>query len=145
MNDRLSLPAAPGGSSQAPPPSGARPLRRSRTDKVVAGVCGGLGRQIGVDPVLLRIAIVVLTLANGIGLLLYIIAAIVIPQERDGEELAPPRPADPGMGRIVVGGALSVLGVLLLVDRLVPFADQIFLPLVVVVIGFGLLIKGVRR
>jgi phage shock protein C len=41
---------------------------------VLAGVCGGLGRYLGVDPILLRVAVVVLTLANGIGVIAYVIA-----------------------------------------------------------------------
>jgi phage shock protein C len=42
-----------------------RLLRRSREDRVIAGVCGGLGRYLEVDPVLLRIALVILTAAVG--------------------------------------------------------------------------------
>jgi phage shock protein C len=148
MNDRLTLPEAPGGGpgpTPAPPAGEGRPLRRSRTDKVLFGVCGGLGRQFGVDPVLLRIAFVVLTLANGVGILLYIIAAIVIPEERPGEPMVAVRPSDPGLGRMIVGGALVALGGLLLVDRFVPIAGQVFLPLIVVVIGLAVLLKGVQR
>lgn len=43
-----------------------RPLRRSRQDKVLAGVCGGLGRYLGIDPVILRVLMVVLIFA-GVG------------------------------------------------------------------------------
>ena len=148
MNDRLALPAGPGGSAGPPPApevGGGRPLRRSRTDKVIAGVCGGLGRQFGVDPVLLRIAFVVLTLANGVGILLYIIAAVVMPLERPGEPPAAARPVDPGSGRMIVGGALVALGAVLLIDRFVPVAGQLVLPLIVVVIGLAVLFKGVRQ
>jgi phage shock protein C len=127
------------------PPHGERPLRRSRTDKVVAGVCGGLGRQLDVDPVLLRIAFVVLALADGVGILLYNVAAIVIPQEPPGEPAVPARPSDPALGRMLVGLVLVALGALLLVDRVVPFADRIFWPLIVVAIGVAIVLKGVRR
>ncbi|HZD79229.1 MAG TPA: PspC domain-containing protein, partial [Actinomycetota bacterium] len=55
-----------------PPPSRqpTRSLRRSRSDRVIAGVCGGIGWYLGVDPVLIRIAFVVLTVAGGSGVLL---------------------------------------------------------------------------
>jgi phage shock protein C len=46
-----------------------RLLRRSRDDRVIAGVCGGLGRYLQVDPVLLRIALVILTVSGGLGVL----------------------------------------------------------------------------
>lgn len=65
-------------------PSPAQPrsqLTRSRDDRVIAGVCGGLGRYFGLDPVLLRVAAVILVLFGGTGLLAYLILWIVIPEE----------------------------------------------------------------
>ena len=56
-------------------------LYRSRTDKKICGVCGGLGKYFGIDPTLVRLGVVVLTLFGACGLLLYIIAALVIPEE----------------------------------------------------------------
>ena len=56
-------------------------LYRSRTDKKIAGVCGGLAQYFGVDPVIPRIALVVLFLGVGFGLLAYVICWIVIPLE----------------------------------------------------------------
>src|SRR4051794_22565447 len=59
-----------------PPPSGPSPaaprrrLTRSLGDRKVAGVCGGLGAYFGIDPVIIRILIVVLTIFGGSGLLL---------------------------------------------------------------------------
>ena len=73
MND-ATMP--PSDSSAAPPPPprlGAElhGLRRSQSDRVVAGVLGGLGRRLGVDPLVLRIATVVLAVFGGIGIMLY--------------------------------------------------------------------------
>jgi len=56
-------------------------LYRSRTDKKIAGVCGGLGVYFDVDPVILRIIWVALVLGAGAGLLAYLIFWIVVPQE----------------------------------------------------------------
>ena len=56
-------------------------LYRSRTDKKIAGVCGGLGIYFGVDPVILRIIWVALVLGAGAGLVAYLIFWIVVPQE----------------------------------------------------------------
>ncbi len=53
-------------------------LRKSYTDKKIAGVCGGIGAYLGVDSTIVRIALVLFTFAGGAGLLAYIIAAIVM-------------------------------------------------------------------
>lgn len=54
-------------------------LYRSEKDRMVGGVCGGMGEYLNVDPVFIRIAFVLLALASGVGLLIYIILWIVIP------------------------------------------------------------------
>jgi phage shock protein C len=56
-------------------------LYRSRTDRKIAGVCGGLGAYFGVDPVIFRIVWVLLILGAGAGLLGYLICWLVIPLE----------------------------------------------------------------
>lgn len=58
-----------------------RKLYRSRTDRMIWGVLGGLGQYFNVDPVIFRLIYVVLVIATGVmpGVLLYIIATIVIP------------------------------------------------------------------
>lgn len=56
-------------------------LYRSKTDKKVAGVCGGLAEYIGVDSTLIRLALVFTMLFAGCGLVAYIVAALVIPEE----------------------------------------------------------------
>ena len=55
-------------------------LTRSTDDKVLGGLSGGLGRYFGIDPVVFRIAFVVLTLAGGSGILLYIVGYAVLMQ-----------------------------------------------------------------
>jgi phage shock protein C len=57
-------------------------LFRSKKNKVIAGVCGGIGEYFNVDPVLIRLLWVVFTLMYGAGILAYIIAWIIIPKER---------------------------------------------------------------
>ena len=54
-------------------------LYKSGTDKVLAGVCGGLGEYFGVDPTLIRLGWIVFSAIGGSGLLAYIIAALVMP------------------------------------------------------------------
>jgi phage shock protein PspC (stress-responsive transcriptional regulator) len=59
-------------------------LERSRTDKMLAGVSGGLGRYFDIAPAVFRLGFVVLTLLGGAGILVYLAAVLVMPKE--GEE-----------------------------------------------------------
>jgi phage shock protein C len=59
-----------------------RKIYRSTTNKVIAGVCGGLGDHFNIDPVILRIAWVISILVFGAGLLLYLVCWILIPQQK---------------------------------------------------------------
>lgn len=56
-------------------------LRRSRKDKVIAGICGGLGEYFNVDPVVFRIIFIIIALPGGISILLYFLMWVVIPLE----------------------------------------------------------------
>ncbi len=57
-------------------------LYRSKKDRMLAGVCGGIGEYFGIDSTLVRILWVLLTLGGGAGLILYIICAIVVPEKK---------------------------------------------------------------
>ena len=56
-------------------------LYKSSTDKKVCGVCGGIANYFDVDPNVIRLIWVIFTLAGGSGLIAYIIAAIIMPDE----------------------------------------------------------------
>ena len=56
-------------------------LYRSTTNRRLAGVCGGLGTYFDIDPVIVRIGWIALTLGAGAGVLAYIIFWIVVPEE----------------------------------------------------------------
>src|SRR5687767_4489369 len=94
-------------------------LRRSVRDRMLGGVCGGLGEYFGIDPVLVRLAFVLTTLAGGAGVLAYIIMLIAVPSadRADGAESetlytpVPDRARVEGkqiaaLGLIAVGGLL---------------------------------------
>ena len=69
-------------------------LRRSHTDKIIAGVCGGIGEYLEVDPVVVRLLWIVATVftAFGPGALCYLLAWVIIP---DGPVTTPSKPAEP--------------------------------------------------
>jgi phage shock protein PspC (stress-responsive transcriptional regulator) len=64
-----------------PPPAGTRVLRRSADDRIAAGVAGGLGEYFGVDPVLFRVLFATAAFFGGAGVLAYLVAWAVIPEQ----------------------------------------------------------------
>jgi phage shock protein PspC (stress-responsive transcriptional regulator) len=76
-NSEYTQPGAP----PPAPPAYRPPLRRSRQDRVIAGVAGGFARWLGIDPVIVRVILVVLAVFGGSGLLLYVIGWLFIPDD----------------------------------------------------------------
>jgi phage shock protein C len=56
-------------------------LYRSSTNKILAGVCGGIAENYNIDPTMVRVIAVLLALLSGIGILAYLILWIVVPQK----------------------------------------------------------------
>ena len=63
-------------------------LRRSYTDRMLGGVAGGLARYFNVDPMIVRIAFVVLTVVGGAGIPLYLAGLLLIPEEGSDQSIA---------------------------------------------------------
>jgi phage shock protein PspC (stress-responsive transcriptional regulator) len=98
----------------ATPAESDRRLIRPADDRVVAGVCSGLARYFGLDPLVYRVAFAALVLLGGSGLLLYAAAWLVIPDERRGDSLAGQAIGDRrNRPWLVVGVGLAVFGILL--------------------------------
>ena len=98
----------------APPPPGplaGRVLRRSTTDRTLAGVAGGLGRWLDVDPTVLRVLFVVLAFFGGAGFLLYGVAWLVVPEDGAAQAAVP---TAEGARNAVLVGALAVAVVVVL-------------------------------
>lgn len=129
-------------------------LYRSRTDRVLAGVCGGLAERLHVDPALIRIAWVVLALTTGVVpfLVLYVVMAIVVPERPvdaaveagGGAGLASPRRS--GDLATILGAALVVLGLVFLLDRWfwIRIDWNLVWPAALVIIGLVLILQGAR-
>jgi phage shock protein C len=144
--------AAPEGTpAPGPPPSAAqRRLTRSRDDRVIAGVCGGLGEYLGVDAVLIRIAALILVFAGGAGIVLYLIGWIAMP-EADGameatEPIGPeaaPTTRPPSSGAVVLGLVFVALGVFFLLDEVWPdFLSWTYIwPVALIAIGIAILLR----
>jgi phage shock protein C len=127
-----------------------RLLRRSKQDRVIGGVCGGLGHYLDIDPVLLRIAFLVLLIPGGLGLLLYIISWIAIPEfKTTQEELWDSHAALPinrQLAGTIVGGLLILIGLLILLERLIDWFDpRIIGGTVLILIGAFVVWRGMKR
>jgi phage shock protein PspC (stress-responsive transcriptional regulator) len=83
-------------------------LRRSSTDKKVAGVAGGIGRHLDIDPVILRVAFVVFTFFGGAGLLVYGAGWLLLPRDDEDKATLDLDPRSRNVALIAVG-ALAVL------------------------------------
>ncbi len=145
----------------------AKKLYRSRTDKMIAGVCGGLAEYFNIDSTLVRLSAVVLTLAGGSGILAYIIFWFVVPQRPlnlsavdsvsapdaaasatvEGEGEAGEN-SEASTAALFVGVLLTVLGFLFLVGNFISLAWLSFgklWPLVLIAIGILIVLKGSGR
>jgi phage shock protein C len=105
-----------------------RRLYRSQTNKVIAGVCGGIGEYLNIDPTLIRIGVLVLTIFGGSGILLYIVAFFVMPEgpvartvSHDGSPSSAGTAShgnSPSTAAMVLGGFLILIGGMILMDNL---------------------------
>jgi len=86
-------------------------IRRRTHDKWIAGVCSGLADRIGVDPVIVRVALVLLTMLGGAGIAIYLVAWALLPNDRD--EIRAQRALRDGDGGsivLLVFAALALFG-----------------------------------
>ena len=123
----------------------AKRLYRSRRNSMIGGVCGGLGEYLNVDPTIMRLAAVLLIFADGIGLIAYIIAWIIVPRnpEMEAEVVAPERSE---LNRLLPGLALIIVGSIFLLNNVIPwFHFGRLWPLVLIVLGIVILAKAQKK
>lgn len=130
-----------------------RRLTRSLTDRSFGGVCGGLGKYIGIDPWWVRTAFIILgVFTAGTGILIYFALWLILPAETladipTNEDATRRRAANPET-LILIGVAVILMGLIILARNLGLLRSEngdAFLPLVVIVFGFMLLFKQLRR
>jgi signal transduction histidine kinase len=121
------------------------PLRRDHAHRLVGGVCAGIGRHLGIDPLIVRIVFVAAATAGGVGILLYGLAWVLVPIDDgvpEGTAAAWARRLPRGRGAIevAVGVGLVTLAFLLTMRALgIWFSDVIVWPVVLLAAGAGLL------
>lgn len=146
-------------------------LYRSTSNKVFGGVAGGLGEYFAVDPVIIRILFVILVFAGGASILIYPLLWIAIPAEPikpfSFHQTADPNTGEPGSennplfttpppivtgeakknnGPLIAGSILVVIGLLFLIDKLLPnvnFGD--LWPALLIIVGGVLIFTSMNR
>jgi len=149
-------------------------LYRSRTDRFLGGVCGGLGKYLGIDPTITRLIFLILLFTQGFGFLIYIILWILLPVEGGtepssanvgdrigegmkgvGEDLRQVAQTPHPQAGLWFGAGLIVLGVVLFIERLGDALGFGWLtqwinwstlwPVLLIAIGAALIIRGSRK
>ncbi len=139
-------------------------LHRSKRSKVIFGVCGGLSEYLRIDVTLIRI-IGILAVFTGFGIVLYIAAALIMPEDKgytpddsqwntnaafesefnaNAEEWNRPAKYHSEKNRVVIGAILLGLGILILGKQFMPglFNLKLLVPLLLIVIGGVFVLKG---
>ena len=120
---------------------------RSRTDRVIAGVCVGVAARLGIDTTIVRIAFVALALA-WVGVPLYLLGWILLPQAAlptDPAQLSDGTPVARTATRRAAGMALIVIGTVLLVRHFgVALPDAVIWPALCVALGLGIVVWRVQ-
>lgn len=142
---------------------GYKKLYRSSADRLIAGVCGGLGEYFEIDPLFFRIVFLILAFMGGTGILLYLILVLIMPKEgqsRSGgftdvgervqeiaDEMKSRRAWSPERRRNTLGLALIILGFLLFLNQIFPayIRWDVFWPLVIIAIGIFILARHRRH
>lgn len=132
-------------------------LYRSRTDSTIAGVCGGLGEYFNIDPTIMRILFVLFVFLDGVSLLAYVIAWIIIPRQPLAvveNDISGPQPETvqarekeyPSWNKYLPGGILIGIGVFFFLrEHYWWWHMGQFWPLLLIGIGIFLLLKFSRE
>lgn len=147
-----------------------RKLYRSQTDKMIAGVCGGLGEYFDVDPVIIRLVFIILAFASGIGIIAYIFLWIALPKgpletpkgkveekvqtvveeateviEDVGEKIKRKMDEERRKGSFWFGIILIIIGLFFLLSNYGLFNFDLLWPLIIIALGGFLLYKSLRE
>jgi signal transduction histidine kinase len=122
------------------------PLRRDHAHRLVGGVCAGIGRHLGIDPLIVRIVFVAAATAGGVGILLYGVAWVLVPVDdaaaagANTSAWARRLPRGRGAIEVALGMGLVTLAFLLTMRALgIWFSDVIVWPVVLLAAGAGML------
>jgi len=142
-------------------------LYRACKNRIIAGVAGGMGEYFNIDPVLIRLIFVLLSIPGGAGIIIYIIAWIIIPEDpacasgktgaeeikekaqqfaQDIKENAKSVKSDHDghlSGRVIAGLIIMAIGILFLLQTVFNFnAWTLLWPIILVIVGLALIFQS---
>src|SRR5215218_2831964 len=124
----------------ATPPAPRRTLTRDPAHGYVAGVCAGLAREVGIDPLIVRVGFIAGALAGGFGVAIYVLAWALLPAGSARGTTRRSLPAGRAAIEVGLGVGLLLLSVLLTFRELgIWFSDAIVWPLVLIAAGGALI------
>ncbi len=133
-------------------------IYRSKTQKIIGGVCGGFGEYFDIDPVIIRVIWFILLL-GGVGLLAYIIAWIIIPIEPEGfnygkneeTKVEENKGSTDDNARMLLGIILVIVGLLFFMrefwyfddvfEQIFRFSWRYFLPALLITLGIYIIVQ----
>ncbi len=129
-----------------------RTLYRSRKNRIIAGVCGGIGEYLDIDPAIIRIAWLLLTFLGGMSIIVYILAWVVIPDEKSKKNVIEEWSSKEDKEKsnevaLMIGLFLVFIGVTSLMNNFGwwQLSWSYTWPAVIIIIGVILLIRGKRK
>ena len=145
-------------------------VQRSQRHKIIGGVCGGIGEYFDIDPVFIRLLFVIVSFFYGVGIIAYIVLWIIIPSaplesaystteesaqtdyETENTQNSEIKPNENKNGkntekaRFLVGIVLFLIGILILINELIPYIDENYIwSSVFIIIGAYLIILSIKR
>ena len=130
-------------------------LYRSREDKVIAGVCGGIAEYFNTDPIWIRLAAVLLFFIQGIGLLLYVLAWVFVPEnpnQRSSKKTQVEqvvadvsKSKKPRSGNMLTGLVLLAVGVIFLMNNLFGINCDIMWPVLLIALGVYMIARRQKK
>jgi phage shock protein PspC (stress-responsive transcriptional regulator) len=135
------------------PTQGARqttPLHRSPTDRVFAGVCGGIAETYGADPTAVRLLAAIIAIFTGIVpmVVLYLVAAVVIPESTEAAGSPGPMTRsriDGGQIGLILGAVLVIGGLAALANEFLLVEWEVIWPVLLIGIGALMVVVALRR
>lgn len=120
-------------------------LMKSKNNKVLSGVCGGIGEYFGIDPVVVRVVWVLFSISGGAGLLAYIVFALVMPDFNEKNSASMDAEVSYGHDKNstkFLAVVLVVIGSGSLAERFIPWFDwKIVIPAGMLLLGLYLLFR----
>ncbi|MBC7320514.1 PspC domain-containing protein [bacterium] len=124
-----------------------RRIYRSKKNRMIAGVCGGIAEYLNIDPAIVRLIMALLVLANGLGIILYILAVIIIPEKPEETGGEGPSSYVETHSPVTLGVILIIIGIVAIIwsagiPMLHIVSPGIFIGAIILIAGLYFLIRG---